>query len=54
MLYFSIYGPTLTFLQSRIVKVYLNSLESDKTTFATLFGAIVGVSELGDEVILAA
>ena len=43
------YGPTLTSLKPRIVKVYLNAL-SDKTTFSTLFGAVIGLSELGTEV----
>ncbi len=40
----------MTNLQPRIVKVYLNSLQSDKTTFSTLFGAIVGFAELGNEI----
>jgi len=44
----TIYSTTLTTLKPRVVKVYLNSL-SDKTTFSTLFGAIVGLSELDNE-----
>ena len=44
-----IYGSTLSNLQSRIIQVYLNSLQSDKTTFATLFGTCVGFAELGTD-----
>ena len=44
------YSPTIPALQTKTVKVYLNSLQSDQATFATLFGAISGLSELGNEV----
>lgn len=44
------YGITIPSLQSRIVKIYLNSIQSDKTTFSTLFGAVAGLSELGNEI----
>jgi len=44
------YSPTIPALQTKTVKVYLNSLQSDQATFATLFGAISGLSELGNEI----
>ena len=44
------YGPTLTSLKPKIVKIYMNSI-AEKTTFSTLFGAILGIAELGDEII---
>lgn len=44
------YSPTIPTLQTRIIKIYLNSLQSDQTTFATLFGAISGLTELGNEI----
>ncbi|CAF0770535.1 unnamed protein product [Brachionus calyciflorus] len=44
------YGSTLTFLQSRILNVYLEAIKSEKTTFSTLFGALVGIAELGDDI----
>lgn len=44
------YTPTLTPLQNKIVKIYLKSMQSDKTSFSTLFGAIVGFAELGNEI----
>ncbi len=37
-------------MQSRIIKIYLNSLQSEQTAFATVYGSIVGLSELGNEV----
>ena len=37
-------------MQPRIVKIYLKSIQSDKTTFATLFGALAGLSEMGEEI----
>jgi transcription initiation factor TFIID subunit 6 len=37
-------------LQSKIIKIYLNSIESTQTSLTTLFGAISGLSELGNEV----
>lgn len=45
-----IYGSIFTNLQSRVINVYLNALQSDKATFSTVFGALVGFSDLGNEV----
>lgn len=36
-------------LQTKIVKVYIDSLQSDRSTFATVYGAIFGINELGTE-----
>lgn len=44
------YKPTIPTLQTRAIKVYLNSLQSEQTTFATLFGAITGLTELGNDI----
>lgn len=44
------YSPTIPSLQTRTIKIYLNSLESETTTFATLFGAISGLTELGNDI----
>ena len=45
------YTPTIVTLQTRIINNYLNILKSDKNTFATLYGAIVGLAELGNEIV---
>lgn len=31
--------------------MYLESIRAEKTTFSTLYGAIYGIAELGDDVI---
>jgi hypothetical protein len=43
------YCSTMPSLQTKIVKVYIDSLQSDRSTFATVYGAIVGLNELGSE-----
>ncbi len=44
------YRAIIPSLQTRTIKIYLNSLQSEQTTFATLFGAISGLTELGSDI----
>ena len=44
------YGSTITSLQTRLIKVYVNSIKGENTSLATLFGALAGLTEFGNEV----
>lgn len=44
------YNTTVLNLQTRIIKIYNKSIQSERTTFASVYGAVVGLTELGNEI----
>jgi hypothetical protein len=50
LFFFRNYNTTVLNLQTRIIKIYNKSMHSERTTFASVYGAVVGLAELGNEV----
>ena len=49
---YRMFNTTTNSIQSRVTKMYSAALQAEKSSLATHYGAIVGLTELGAEVCL--
>ena len=45
------YISTIPSLQTRLIKVYVKSIQEENTALSTLFGALAGLAEFGDQIV---